>query len=163
MKPTTADALRKSELAMIHVAKKDLALPDDEYRQLLLAVTGKTSSKDLDWQGRKKLLDHFKKIGFKARAKGAGRARPSVGKDRAARMGKVEALLADSGLSWAYADGLVTKLFANTTKVERIEFCDGEHLAKVIAALAIDARRRAARALKAAAAAAAAAAATSTT
>ncbi|MBC7857992.1 MAG: regulatory protein GemA [Burkholderiaceae bacterium] len=151
MKPTTADALRKSELAKIHVAKKDLALPEDEYRALLLQVTGKESAADLDWQGRKKLLDHFKKIGFKVKAKAGGRARPSVGKDRAARMGKIEALLADAGRSWAYADGVAKRLFASTTGVERIEFCDGEHLAKVIAALVIDARRREKKAASAAA------------
>lgn len=150
MKPTNADALRKAELAKIHLAKKDLALPEDEYRSLLLLVTGKTSAKDLDWQGRKKLLDHFKKIGFKVKAKPAGRARPNVGTDRAARMRKVEALLADAGRSWAYADGLVKKLFASTTGVERIEFCDGDHLAKVIAALTIDAKRRAKKAASAA-------------
>lgn len=146
MKPASADALRKSELAMIHVAKKQLGLADDEYRSLLLSVTGKTSSADLDWQGRKKLLDHFKKIGFKVKAKTAGRARPAVGADRTAMMGKVEALLADAGRSWSYADGVAKRLFATSSRVERIEFCDCPHLAKVIAALAYDAKRRAAKA-----------------
>lgn len=143
MKPVGAEALRKRELAMIHVAKKELALPDDEYRSLLLAVTGKSSSASLDWQGRKKLLDHFKKAGFKVKAKAGARPLPSVAPDRMARMRKIEALLADAGRSWAYADGVATKLFATTTHVERIEFCDGEHLTKVIAALVFDAKRRA--------------------
>lgn len=142
MKPTPADVLRKNELAKIHLAKKQLALDDDEYRAIMLSVTGKQSAADLDWQGRQKLLNHFKKIGFKVKAKAGGRARPTVGEDRAPRMRKIEALLADSGRSWAYADGLAKKLFASTTKVERIEFCDGDHLAKVIAALVIDAKRR---------------------
>lgn len=146
MKPTNADALRKSELAMIHVAKKELAMPDDEYRSILLSVTGKTSSAALDWRGRKKLLDHFKKIGFKVKGSKAGRARPNVGGDRVAQMSKIEAQLADAGRSWAYADGIAKRLFANTTKIERIDFCDGAHLAKVIAALAFDAKRRARKA-----------------
>ena len=62
------------------------------------------------------------------------------------RMRKIEALLADAGRSWAYADGVAKKLFATTTRVERIEFCDGEHLTKVIAALVVDAKRRARKA-----------------
>jgi phage gp16-like protein len=143
MKPVGAEALRKRELAMIHVAKKQLALPDDEYRGLLLAVTGKSSSADLDWQGRKNLLEHFKKAGFKVAAKSAGRARPAVGVARTPLMGKIEALLADSALPWSYADGIVKRLFANTSGVERIEFCDPAHLMKVVAALSIDAKRRA--------------------
>lgn len=143
MKPVSAEALRKRELAMIHVAKKDLALPDDEYRSLLLVVTGKSSSADLDWQGRKKLLDHFKKAGFKVKAKAGARPLPGVAPDRMPRMRKIEALLADAGRSWAYADGVAKKLFATTTRIERIEFCDGDHLAKVIAALIYDAKRRA--------------------
>lgn len=146
MKPVGADVLRKRELAAIHVAKKQLGLPDDEYRSLLLSVTGKSSSADLDWKGRKLFLDHCKKLGFKSKASKTARALPSVAPDRMARMKKIGALLADSGLSWAYADGIAKRLFASTTHVERIEFCDGEHLAKVIAALVVDAKRRARKA-----------------
>lgn len=146
MNPVSAEALRTRELAAIHVAKKQLALPDDEYRSLLLSVTGKSSSADLDWKGRKLFLDHCKKLGFKAKASKTARALPNVAQDRMARMKKIGALLADSGLSWAYADGIAKRLFANTTHIERIEFCDGEHLAKVISALAIDAKRRARKA-----------------
>lgn len=143
MTPTDAAALRKRELAAIHVAKKQLALDEDEYRSIMLSVTGQTSSAKLDWKGRKSLLDHFKKIGFKVVAKGAGRARPSVGAARTPLMGKIEALLADSQLPWSYADGIAKRLFANTSGVERIEFCDPAHLMKVVAALSIDAKRRA--------------------
>lgn len=146
MKPVAAEVLRKRELAAIHVAKKQLALPDDEYRSLLLSVTGKSSSADLDWKGRKLFLDHCKKLGFKPKGAKTDRTLPSVAQDRMARMKKIGALLADSGLSWAYADGIAKRLFANTTHIERIEFCDGEHLTKVIAALVVDAKRRARKA-----------------
>lgn len=64
-----ADQLRRAEIAQIHIAKKELALEDDAYRALLLQVTGKESSKDLTWQERKALLDHFKKVGFKVKSK----------------------------------------------------------------------------------------------
>jgi phage gp16-like protein len=137
-----AEALRKRELATIHVAKAQLKLDEEAYRDLLLSVTGKRSASSLNWQGRKKMIDHFKKLGFKVMAPKAGRALPQVGADRMPRMRKIEALLADAGRSWAYADGVAKKLFATTTKVERIEFCDGEHLTKVIAALMFDAKRR---------------------
>lgn len=139
MKPTTAEALRKRELAAIHVAKKELAMDDAEYKSILLAVTGQSSAADLDWQGRKKLLDHFKAAGFKRKASKAGRPRPTVVVNRQAQIGKIEALLADAGRAWAYADSIAKRV----CKIDRIEFCRGEHLAKIIAALVYDAKRRA--------------------
>ena len=145
MKPTSADALRKSELQKIHIAKKELALADDEYRSLLLAVTGKQSAADLDWQGRQKLLDHFKKLGFKVKTKAGGRAQPQVAEDRMPRIRKIGALLAEAKLPWSYADGIARELFKKEG-IERIEFCDGEHLSDVIVALVKDAQRRARKA-----------------
>jgi phage gp16-like protein len=138
MRPQLAESLRRKELAMIHVAKKKLALADDEYRALLLQVTGKTSSADLDWRGREALLAHFKKIGFKVESKKAGRARPNVGNDRTERMGKIEALLADASRPWSYADALAKRI----CKRDSISFCDGDDLTKIIAALVIDVKRR---------------------
>lgn len=137
MKPTQADALRKNELAKIHLAKKQLALDDDEYRALLLCVTGKQSAADLDWQGRNKLLIHFKKIGFKVVAKPAGRARPEVAADRQRLIGKIEAQLAEAKLPWAYADAMAKRI----CKVDSIQFCTPEHLVKIIAALSYSAKR----------------------
>lgn len=132
-----ADQMRKAELAQIHIAKTQLGLADDEYRALLLQVTGKTSSKDLTWQGRKALLAHFKKIGFKVKANKAGRPAPVVSGDKASLIRKIEAQLAEAGLSWAYADGMAR----NICKVDRIEWCEPEHLTKIIAALNYDAKR----------------------
>lgn len=138
MKPLrNATQLRTAEMAQIHIAKKQLALEDDAYRAILLQVTGKTSSKDLTWQERKALLDHFKKVGFKVKAKTAGRAAPVVTKERQAMIGKVEALLAEAKYPWSYADALAKKI----CKVERIEWCLPEHLVKIIAALTKDAQR----------------------
>lgn len=137
MKPQSADALRNSELAKIHLAKKQLALAEDEYRSIMLSVTGKQSAADLDWKGRKDLLDHFKKIGFKVVAKTAQRPRPNVAKDRLALMRKIEAQLAEAKLSWAYADAMAKRI----CKVDSIQFCDQEHLIKIISALSYNAKR----------------------
>lgn len=56
---------RNSGLAQIHIAKKDLAMADDTYRQILWAVARVKSAKDLDHAGRQKVLDHFKSCGWK--------------------------------------------------------------------------------------------------
>lgn len=137
MKPTSADVLRKTELAKIHLAKKQLALEDDEYRAIMLSVTGKQSAGELDWQGRKRLIDHFKKLGFKVVAKTAGRARPNVAPNRQRLIGKIEAQLAEDKRPWAYADAMAKRI----CKVDSIQFCTTEQLLKIVAALNYDAKR----------------------
>lgn len=133
-----AEQMRKAELAQIHIAKTQLGLPDDEYRALLLQVTGKTSSKDLTWQGRKALLDHFKKLGFKVKANKAGRAKPAVTENKEALIEKIQAQLSEAELPWAYADSMAKRI----CKVERIEWCDPIQLGKIVAALNYDAMRK---------------------
>lgn len=135
MKPQAADAMRKNEIAAIHVAKKQLALEDDEYRSIMLSVTGKQSAAELDWIGRKKLLDHFKKLGFKP----AQRSRPVVANDRKAQISKIEAQLAEAKFPWTYADAMAKRI----CKVDSIKFCTPEHLGKIIAALNYSAKRNA--------------------
>jgi hypothetical protein len=71
--------LRNAELAQIHLAKKQLALDDDTYRAVLWAVARVKSAKDLDWTGRKTLLEHFKAKGWKPAApKKAQAAKPAA-------------------------------------------------------------------------------------
>ena len=57
--------LRNAEIAQIHIAKTQLGLDDATYRDVLWSVARVRSSKDLDWTGRKALLDHFKAKGWK--------------------------------------------------------------------------------------------------
>ncbi|MDQ2822439.1 MAG: regulatory protein GemA [Pseudomonadota bacterium] len=142
---------RNPTLAKIHIAKKELGMDDDTYREMLRTHGGVSSSKDLTLIGAAKVMAHLEKCGFKPKAAtAAGRSLPKVAPARQPLMGKIEALLADAARPWVYADGVAKRLFASTTKVERIEFCDVEHLMKVVAALTIDAKRRAKKARAAA-------------
>ena len=54
---------RRGLLAKIHIAKKDLGLDDEAYRDVL-AAHGVESSKNLDTKGLEKLLAHFEKLGW---------------------------------------------------------------------------------------------------
>ncbi|MFH1796292.1 MAG: regulatory protein GemA [Pseudomonadota bacterium] len=60
--------------AAIHVAKKQLGLDDDTYRDLLGRVTGKRSAKDMSDAERKAVLDEMRRqgagTGFKAASNG---------------------------------------------------------------------------------------------
>jgi len=61
--------------------------------------------------------------------------------DRGKLLKKIEALLAEAGRPWAYADGIARKMF----RVDKIAWCRAGDLHKIVAALMIDQRRRKAR------------------
>ena len=60
---------RKADLAKIHIARKDLNMDDPTYRALLLRITAKESSADLDVVERSKVLAEFKRLGWKPKPK----------------------------------------------------------------------------------------------
>jgi hypothetical protein len=51
--------MNRKKLAVIHIVKKELGLPDSEYRKILNDVTGVNSAKDLDEAGFRKLMNYF--------------------------------------------------------------------------------------------------------
>lgn len=68
---TQLDAdLRRRELATIHVAKKQLMdkgvfSSDADYRAMLWTQSRVRSAADLDHVGRKKVIDHLNRLGFR--------------------------------------------------------------------------------------------------
>lgn len=81
-----ADIVRR-EIQLIHVAKQQLGLDDETYRAMLWAVARVKSSTELDFAGRKKVLDHLKACGFKvvAKAKPQSRALADDGQSKKIR------------------------------------------------------------------------------
>ena len=64
-----------SALAKIHIAKKQLGLDDDTYRDMLERVTSKRSSKGMNNKQHTAVLDEFKRLGWKSdfkRKRGGG-------------------------------------------------------------------------------------------
>lgn len=67
---------RRAMLAKVHIAKKTLGLADDDYRQILLGVTTRTSASQCDDRELDTLIKHFESKGFSAKARPKG-ARPA--------------------------------------------------------------------------------------
>jgi len=130
--------ISKGKLAQIHIAKAQLGLSDDEYRAILARTAGVSSAKQLTNRNVGNVLHEFRRLGFVPKpAKKAGRKAPKPPATRQVVMGKVEALLADVGRPWGYADGMARHMF----KVERVDWLDDAQLHKLMQALIIDARR----------------------
>lgn len=117
---------RTSQLAQIHIAKKELGMDDDTYRAMLWTCARVESSADLDYAGRLKVLEHLKARGWKNK-----QIKPPVIEHKQAQINKIEALIADMQLSWAYADGLAKRMY----KRDKVQWCDAKELQGIIAAL----------------------------
>lgn len=123
----SADSMRKSELAQIHIARAQLGIDDAAYRAMLANVCGVASAADLDWRGRKKLLDHLAACGWKKKS-----ARASGGGKNAAQIAKVRAVLINWGRKPdAYADAIAHTMFG----IKRFVWLDAQQLRALIAAL----------------------------
>ena len=129
---------KKTLLAKIHIAKKDLGLDDGTYRDVLRRVTGKDSASLMLISELEKVIYEFGNLGWQpsAVAKPKHGKKPKVGTDKPSRqavMDKIEAILADMGLHWNYAHGIARGMH----KKEKLDFCTDDELHKVMQGLAV--------------------------
>ena len=145
----TADPdTRRRELAQIHIARGQLGMAEDSYRDILFTVARVRSAADLDHVGRKAVLDHLKACGWKASAPKAEKEndrRPNewafvdrAGVERQPLLRKIIMLARASGVGRRYVDGIASKMF----DIERREFCAPDQLYRIVTALEFDRRRR---------------------
>ena len=128
--------LRRSLIAKIKIAQKELGLDDATYRAVLLRVTGKSSCTECGIPELERVAEDMRQHGFKPK-NSAGR-RPNRRDSADQMMRKIEALLLDNGWSWNYAHGTARKMF----KVDRVEWLSDGNMHKLVAALQIAANRR---------------------
>ena len=132
MSAPEADGGRQAELARIHIARKELGLDDDAYRSLLASACGVESSKELDATGRRKLLEHFRHLGWKP----APMYRPRV--DAPDQAAKIRALWVELDKAGALRDGSdrgLARFCKRMTGFDRPEWLYPDKANKVIEAL----------------------------
>lgn len=136
-------ARRRAQLATIHVLASRLKLDDDTYRALLERVGGHRSAADMDFRQRTAVLDELRRLtGDTARR--VRRAVPPPGAPTGVRdeltamIAKLEAMIAELDLSWAYVDGMAKRMF----HVDKAQWCTAEQLHKLVAALSFHQRRK---------------------
>ncbi|EED3050033.1 regulatory protein GemA [Salmonella enterica subsp. enterica serovar Virchow] len=132
MKPVTTSLIRA-----IKTGQSRLGWDNATYKSVLLRLTGKDSSTKCSIRELEDVKEYMHSQGFPRQApKGKGR-RPKVANRRKAMLAKIEALLADSGLSWAYAEGIASHMYGQKV----LEWLDDEQLNSVMIALIQRARR----------------------
>ena len=102
--------------AVIHIAKAQVGMSDEEYRDLLGSV-GVSSSKKLTDTTFNKVMNRFEALGFQTTSKPRKRPRKVAGLPPSKReiMAKLAAILLDMDLPWAYVDGIARKRFGVDT------------------------------------------------
>lgn len=122
-------------LAKIHIAKKQLGLDDDIYRETLHRLTGKSSSAGMTESEQMKVLDHFRKAGFKPALKGRSNALPGPAERY---LKKIEALWLSGwnlGVIEDRSTSAMESFIARQTGIAKAQWLKAEHAASVIEAL----------------------------
>lgn len=142
---------RKAMLAKIHIARKDLGLDDETYRAIITRIgNGKTSSRDLTIGQMDLVLREFTGKGWRPKQPKKGK-KPHNFDRLPGYVTKVEALLADMGLSWAYADSIARNITGGNGAPERNKepgvdrlawVKDPKHWQAIITALVIEQTKR---------------------
>lgn len=129
---------RRRELAAIHIAARELGLDESAYGAMLLSVVGVPSAKDLDDEGRQRVLDRLRDLGWQPKRADPHRPRNLHAQDvRGRLLGKIGAFLSEAGRPWKYARTILMRQGGP----DRLEWAQPHHLAAVIAALDRDAKR----------------------
>jgi len=127
---------RRAKMAQIHVAKKQLDMDDDAYRDMLQRITGHRSAALADRSGIVAILVEFERLGFKPSYKG-GKRRTTPAKEKEQLVSKIQAQLASAGRTEDYADAISKKAF----RVDRFEWLKLDQLYRLAQMLGKDAAR----------------------
>lgn len=132
---------RKSMIAKVKMAQKQLGISDDVYRDVLEERYGERSCTKLTLKQLDDFLRHLGSLGWKERTirarKGDQAAPTEQAMSRKAMLSKIEALLAELGskqgahVPWSYAAAILKRMY----RVDSLEWAKPEQLRGLIAAL----------------------------
>jgi phage gp16-like protein len=123
------DPYRNALMGVIHTLAKKAGLDDDTYRAMLLQHGGEDSCRKMGKAALERVCAHLRSVtGAPVPTEHPGR--PTNMQERP-QLTKIEALLADQGLPWSYANAIAKRMFG----IDRVQLCEGEQLAAIIAAL----------------------------
>ena len=125
----------RADLAKIHIAKKELGLTEEAYRDILMVQFRRDSAARLTTGQAFKLLQHFQRLGWKPKSQAQlpGLAIPSDGQSK-----KIQALwitLHQAGVVRDRSDKAMLAFVKRLTGTDRLQWCTGDQKNTVIEAL----------------------------
>lgn len=128
----------KKQVGIIKAAQQYLKMDDETYRRVLVRLTGKDSATKLTQDELGTVRDYFHAQGYPRRSPKKYGRKPNVPVSKKSVLNKIEALLADAGRPWEYAESMAERMFNR----QKIDWLDHGELAKLMQALTIDQKRR---------------------
>jgi len=125
----------QKNLAKIHIAKKDLGLTEDAYRDVLRTQTGKDSAAKLTDNQATRVLRYFESRGWKPKAQ---RSLPGLTLPRDGQSRKIQALwitMHKAGKVRNSSDKALLAMVKRVTGVDTLEWCTDAQKSAVIEAL----------------------------
>ena len=135
--PKALPKIGKKEKALVHVAKTQLGLSEEDYRSVLASV-GVKSSTELNHVQLDEVMKRFEAEGFKPKNRRPPQMRRAKADPKAPLLRKIAAIMADAGLSEVYVNGMAAHMF----RVQSYLWLDQEQLWKIVAALSIYQNRK---------------------
>lgn len=133
--------ISKAQIAILHVAKAKLAVPDDQYRSILVQVAGVTSSTDLDQAGFESVMGFFEYLWFKPMVAQGQNFGARAGMASFAQLELIRTLWAE----WTHGrnEDALNKSVLRTFKVSGLRFMTADRARKATTALKAMKRRSA--------------------
>jgi phage gp16-like protein len=124
-------------IKLIHVARRDLAIDDDAWRDLLRRKFRVESSKDLGIVDLYRLIEHLKKFGFKIRHKAAQRApsRPLADDPQSKKIRALWLSLHQTGAVRNSSEAALAAYVKRITGVDALQWLSSEQASRVIETL----------------------------
>jgi phage gp16-like protein len=128
--------ISKKQIALLHVAKAQLGLSDEVYREMLGSV-GVLSSLQLTAKQYNEIMARLEAGGFRAASSGASARRNEIAgrqlssPERKRMLGKIDKLSEAMRLPPTYALGVAKRMWG----VEKLTWCTPQQLRGVLAAL----------------------------
>ncbi|EBC4877350.1 regulatory protein GemA [Salmonella enterica] len=126
----------KRLIGVVKMGQTHLGWDDDTYRAVLARLTGKTSARLCSLEELVRVRDYMHDSGF-PRPTNHGR-RPNPARTKTGVLSKIEAILADAGRPWDYAESMARRMFSR----QAIEWLTYDELTCLMQALIIDQKRR---------------------
>ncbi|EEP1936543.1 regulatory protein GemA [Salmonella enterica] len=133
-------------IQLIHIARNDLQMDEDTYRQMLQGLTGKASTKGMDTTQLNRVLESMKKKGF--RIKPAGKASSGLPLDSHPQSKKIRALwleMAAAGIVRESSEQALALWVKRETGISALRWLSNDQASNVIEKLKKWQRRAAGR------------------